>query len=71
MTTSPPLPVQVVGRLGEKAPAAGQSVRGVLVKRGVAHTLLHAEDLPAFTKLHTGRVTQRQALALHRPFSEV
>lgn len=62
---------QVVGRLGEKAAAPGQAVRGVLVKRGVLHTLMHAEDLPRFTKLHTGRVTQRQAIALHRPFSEV
>lgn len=39
-------PAQVVGRLGEKPAAAGQAVRGVLVKRGMEHTLMHAEDLP-------------------------
>ena len=36
-----------------------------------ARSLLHHDDLPRFTKLHPGRVVQRQALALHRPFSEV
>lgn len=63
---------KVVGRLGEKAARLGQPVRGLLVQgRGGARTLLHHEDLPRFTKLHPGRVVQRQALALHRPFSEV
>lgn len=64
--------VKVVGRLGEKAARLGQPVRGLLVQgRGGARTLLHHEDLPRFTKLHPGRVVQRQVLALHRPFSEV
>ena len=64
---------KVVGRLaGEKAPKEGSSVRGLLVEaRGGARTLMHHDDLPRFTKLHPGRVVQRQAMALHRPFSEV
>ncbi|PSC69749.1 NAD-dependent deacetylase SRT1 [Micractinium conductrix] len=63
---------KVVGRLGEKAPSQGGAVRGLLVQgRGGERSLLHADDLPRFTKLHPGRVVQRQALALHRPFSEV
>ncbi len=63
---------KVVGRLGEKAARLGQPVRGLLVQgRGGARSLMHHEDLPRFTKLHPGRVVQRQVLALHRPFSEV
>ncbi|PRW05865.1 Cleavage and polyadenylation specificity factor subunit 3 [Chlorella sorokiniana] len=63
---------KVVGRLGEKAARLGQPVRGLLVQgRGGTRTLMHHEDLPRFTKLHPGHVVQRQALALHRPFSEV
>jgi cleavage and polyadenylation specificity factor subunit 3 len=66
---------KLVGRLAEKAPAPGQPVRGMLVQRsaggGAQGVLLHPEDLPRFTKLHPGRVLQRQAIALHRPFAEV
>lgn len=63
---------KAVGRLGEKAPAQGAAVRGLLVQsRGGARTLMHHDDLPRFTKLHPGRVVQRQAMPLHRPFSEV
>ena len=63
---------KVVGRLGEKAAAQGTAVRGLLVQsRGGGRALLHHDDLPRFTKLHPGRVVQRQALELHRPFSEV
>lgn len=63
---------KVVGRLGEKAAQPGAAVRGLLVQgQGGARSLLHHDDLPRFTKLHPGRVVQRQALALHRPFSEV
>lgn len=32
--------------------------------------LMHPSDLPYFTKMHPGRVLQRQLLALHKPFSE-
>ena len=35
-----------------------------------ADLLLAPEDLPTFTKLHPGRVRQRQALPLGCPFSE-
>lgn len=62
---------RVVGRLAEKRPAEGQPLRGLLVRRGGTHTLMHADDLPRFTKLHPGKVVQRQAVALNRPFQEV
>jgi cleavage and polyadenylation specificity factor subunit 3 len=63
---------KVVGRLGEKATKLGAPVRGLLVQsRGGGRALMHHEDLPRFTKLHLGRVVQRQAMPLHRPFAEV
>eukprot|EP00887_Chlorella_sp_A99_P001920 scaffold18.g1920.t1 len=62
---------QLVGRLAEKPPTPGAAVRGLLVRRSGAHALMHHADLPRFTKLHPGRVVQRQAIALHRPFAEV
>ncbi|KAI3428832.1 hypothetical protein D9Q98_007649 [Chlorella vulgaris] len=63
---------KVVGRLGQKAAAVGAGVRGLLVQsRGGGSTVMHHDDLPRFTKLHPGRVVQRQAMPLHRPFTEV
>lgn len=46
--------------------------RGAL-QRGCTQSIAHLRWLcpVQFTKLHTGRITQRQAVALHRPFSEV
>ena len=62
---------RVVGRLAEKRPAEGQPLRGLLVRRGGAAALMHHDDLPRFTTLHPGKVVQRQAVALTRPFQEV
>ncbi|KIZ07536.1 Cleavage and polyadenylation specificity factor subunit 3 [Monoraphidium neglectum] len=59
----------VVGRLAEGAPKAGDAVRGVLVSRGRRDLVMHPEDLPAFTKLNTGRVMHKQAIPFAKPFS--
>eukprot|EP00195_Chlamydomonas_chlamydogama_P006597 CAMPEP_0202904758 /NCGR_PEP_ID=MMETSP1392-20130828/30978_1 /ASSEMBLY_ACC=CAM_ASM_000868 /TAXON_ID=225041 /ORGANISM="Chlamydomonas chlamydogama, Strain SAG 11-48b" /LENGTH=723 /DNA_ID=CAMNT_0049592553 /DNA_START=19 /DNA_END=2190 /DNA_ORIENTATION=+ len=72
--------VRVVGRLAEKPPHEGQQVQGVLVAplstKGQASTaqttLMHPDDLPAFTKMYRGRVTQRQAISVgEKPFSDL
>ena len=62
---------QVVGGLADKRARVGQAVQGLLV-RGQGHSdlLLAPGDLPTFTKLHPGRIRQRQALTLRCPFSE-
>jgi len=63
---------RVLGRLAEKRPSEnGAPLRGILVKRGGNHMVVHHEDLPKFTKLHPGTVIQRQALTIYRPFAEV
>ena len=62
---------QVVGRLADKPAAEGAAVRGLLVRRAFADTIMHPDDLPTFTKLHPGRVLQRQALTSKKPFLQV
>ena len=63
--------VQVVGRLADKRPATEQALRGLLVRQGGSDSLMHPGDLPYYTKLHPGRVLQRQVIALQKPFSQV
>ncbi len=57
----------VMGRLADKPPRDGQALRGVLTVRGFEHSLLHPDDLPTFTKLHTGRITHRQVRGCAMP----
>ncbi|GFR43562.1 hypothetical protein Agub_g4655 [Astrephomene gubernaculifera] len=70
---TPDRSVRLQGRLGEKPPREGAVVRGVLVRQagGFSQQLLHPDDLPAYTKLLKGRVTQRQALSVGVPFSVI
>ena len=63
--------VQVAGSLALKKARAGAQLQGVLVQQGGRHTVVAAQDLPAFTILHPGRILQRQILSLRKPFSEV
>lgn len=63
--------LQVVGRLAEKRAATQQALQGLLVRHGAQDSIMHPADLPYFTKLHPGRVLQRQLLPLDKPFSEV
>ncbi len=63
--------MQVVGRLGEKPPVEGRDVKGLLVRQGAEDLIMAAADLPSFTKLHTGRILQRQAILITQPFAKV
>ncbi len=47
---------RVVGKLAEKPLRPGQSLQGVLVRRGQQHSIMQPEELPSFTTLHTGKV---------------
>lgn len=63
---------RLTGRMGEKPPVEGQSVQGLLVETGGGDlALMHHEDLPTFTKLHPGRVEQKQVIALRNSWSDV
>ena len=60
----------IVGSLVHQANNA--KIQGVAVKRGASVAIMNQEDLPRYTKLHAGSVTQRQALSLAgRSFSDV
>lgn len=50
----------VVGRLAEAAAKAGEPLKGVYVARGARGVVVHPDELPAFTKLNTGRVMHKQ-----------
>lgn len=63
--------VQVAGSLARKKAKVGAQLQGVLVQQGGKHTVVAAQDLPAFTSLHPGRILQRQILSLRKPFTEV
>ncbi|GIL46994.1 hypothetical protein Vafri_3840 [Volvox africanus] len=65
--------VRLQGRLGEKPLRSDDVVRGVLVRQagGFGQQLLHPDDLPRYTKLLKGRVTQRQAISVDVPFSVI
>lgn len=62
----------IVGSLVEQTNATNKKIQGVAVKRGASVAIMNQEDLPRYTKLHTGSVTQRQSLSLiGRSFSDV
>ena len=50
----------MVGQLAAKPPRVGNNVRGLLVSKGRDNTLLHPDDLPTYTRLYRGQVTQKQ-----------
>ncbi len=57
---------RTAGRLSARPPRPGQVISGVLVApaggggTAAQPLLLHPDDLPQYTKLHRGRITQRQ-----------
>ncbi len=61
----------MAGSLAQKKARAGAALQGVLVQQGGRHTVVAAQDLPAYTSLHPGRILQRQILSLRKPFAEV
>ncbi|CAL5219351.1 g1167 [Coccomyxa viridis] len=63
--------IRVAGSLAQKKARAGAALQGVLVQQGGRHTVVAAQDLPAYTSLHPGRILQRQILSLRKPFAEV
>jgi len=70
--------VRVAGSLADKPLQVGAVLQGVLINPLASGTggaaeplLLHPDDLPTYTRLHRGRVTQRQALATNLPWAKL
>ncbi|KAK9144101.1 hypothetical protein Sjap_004004 [Stephania japonica] len=50
---------KTIGRLAEKPPEVGDTVSGLLVKKGFTYQIMAPDDLPIFSQLSTATVTQR------------
>ncbi|KAK1261997.1 Cleavage and polyadenylation specificity factor subunit 3-I [Acorus gramineus] len=50
---------KTIGRLAEKTPEVGETVSGLLVKKGFAYQIMVPGDLHIFSQLSTASVTQR------------
>ncbi|CAA7029655.1 unnamed protein product [Microthlaspi erraticum] len=56
---------KTIGRLAEKTPGVGDTVSGILVKKGFTYQIMAPDDLHVFSQLSTATVTQRITI----PFS--
>ncbi|KAJ9687490.1 hypothetical protein PVL29_016109 [Vitis rotundifolia] len=50
---------KTIGRLAEKTPEVGETVSGLLVKKGFTYQIMAPDDLHVFSQLSTANVTQR------------
>ncbi|KAJ9687497.1 hypothetical protein PVL29_016112 [Vitis rotundifolia] len=50
---------KTIGRLAEKTPGVGETVSGLLVKKGFTYQIMAPDDLHVFSQLSTANVTQR------------
>lgn len=66
-----PLPffLQVMGSLAMQKPEKGMRVSGILVKRNFNYHIMAPSDLPEYTDLSVGTVTQRLSIAYQAPLS--
>ncbi|KAL9448410.1 hypothetical protein AB3S75_015818 [Citrus x aurantiifolia] len=56
---------KTIGRLAEKMPEVGETVSGILVKKGFTYQIMAPDDLHIFSQLSTANITQRITI----PFS--
>ncbi|CAK7338347.1 unnamed protein product [Dovyalis caffra] len=56
---------KTIGKLAEKTPEVGETVNGILVKKGFTYQIMAPEDLHVFSQLSTANITQRITI----PFS--
>lgn len=50
---------KTIGKLAEKTPEVGETVSGLLVKKGFAYQIMAADDLHIFSQLTTANINQR------------
>lgn len=50
---------KTIGRLAERMPEVGDTVSGLLVKKGFTYQIMASEDLHVFSQLSTASITQR------------
>ncbi|KAB1207081.1 Cleavage and polyadenylation specificity factor subunit 3-I [Morella rubra] len=60
---------KTIGRLGEKTPEVGETVSGLLVKKGFTYQIMAPDDLHIFSQLSTTNITQRITIPYSGAFS--
>ncbi|CAL9117365.1 unnamed protein product [Musa textilis] len=62
---------KTIGRLAEKTPEAGETVSGLLVKKGFTYQIMAPDDLHVFSQLSTANITQRISIPYSGVFSVI
>ncbi|KAG7976191.1 hypothetical protein I3843_06G137800 [Carya illinoinensis] len=60
---------KTIGRLGEKTPEVGETVCGLLVKKGFTYQIMAPDDLHIFSQLSTANITRRITIPYAGAFS--
>lgn len=60
---------KTIGRLAEKTPEVGETVSGLLVKKGFTYQIMGPDDLHIFSQLSTANITQRITIPFGGAFS--
>ena len=62
---------KAIGKLAEKTPHVGETVSGLLVKKGFSYQIMAPEDLHVFSQLATANIIQRITIPYSSPFSVI
>ncbi|KAJ0010256.1 hypothetical protein Pint_33254 [Pistacia integerrima] len=62
---------KTIGRLAEKTPEVGETVSGILVKKGFTYQIMAPDDLHIFSQLSTANITQRITIPYSDAFGVV
>ncbi|KAL2477557.1 Cleavage and polyadenylation specificity factor subunit 3-I [Forsythia ovata] len=62
---------KTIGKLAEKTPSVGETVCGLLVKKGFTYQIMAPEDLHVFSQLSTGNIIQRISIPYSGAFAVI
>ncbi|KAH0456818.1 hypothetical protein IEQ34_014725 [Dendrobium chrysotoxum] len=62
---------KTIGRLAERTPEVGDTISGLLVKKGFTYQIMASEDLHIFSQLSTANITQRISVPYNGAFGVI
>lgn len=62
---------KTIGKLAEKTPEVGETVSGLLVKKGFAYQIMAPDDLHIFSQLTTANINQRITIPYSNAFNVI
>ncbi|KAG8368811.1 hypothetical protein BUALT_Bualt15G0085600 [Buddleja alternifolia] len=62
---------KTIGKLAQKTPEVGETVSGLLVKKGFTYQIMAPEDLHIFSQLSTGNIIQRITIPYSGAFAVI